>query len=49
MKKITRDAESVLILKSEKSFLIKLSKPQNNAVIAIKIIGANANKISLIE
>ena len=46
---MTNVAESVLILKSEKSLLTRLSKNQNTPHNASTIIGASANIISLKE
>jgi hypothetical protein len=46
---MTNVAETVLILKSDKSLFIRLSKNQNTAHITSTIIGASANIISLNE
>lgn len=49
MKKITRDAETVFVLKSEKSLFIKLIRAQKDEVKITTKIGASANNINLIE
>ena len=49
MNRITNDAESVFILKSEKSLFNRLNRVQSMAQSTKIIIGPTANKISLIE